>query len=424
MRAFLGIVVIALIVFSGFAACTSAPRIPPIEPPAVDSFDPAEVAQGANLAAIGNCNVCHTAPDGPAFAGGLAVPTPFGVIYSTNITPDLMTGIGQWSEEAFARAMREGVNRDGIHLYPAFPYDHFTLVSDADLRALYAYMMTRESVQATAPENVLRFPFNMRALLVGWKALYLHKGPYHPEPGQDAVWNRGAYLVEGLGHCGACHTPRNSLGAEKKKQSLSGGIAEGWDAYAINRHSPAPVPWDSDSLFEYLRDGWHAKHGVARGPMTDVTANLGTVQESDVRAIATYIASQMGPQPAPSRQVAPVAQGEEHRLGAAIYEGTCADCHDGTRPLPFGGMDLALSTAMNAPDPRNLINVTLHGLHGPDGARAAIMPGFAGALSDDQLAALLNYMRAQFSDEPPWDNIEGTIREARSAKMEEGGSWP
>jgi mono/diheme cytochrome c family protein len=160
--------------------------------------------------------------------------------------------------------------------------------------------------------------------------------------------------------------------------------------------------------------------------MADVTANLGTVQESDVRAIATYIASQIGPQPAASQPAAPqpVVQNEEHRLGAEVYEGTCADCHDGTRPLPFGGMDLALSTAMNAPDPRNLINVTLHGLHGPDGARAAIMPGFAGALSDDQLAALLNYMRAQFSDEPPWGNVERTIKEARSAKIEEGGSWP
>src|SRR5262249_8616806 len=157
---------------------------------------------------------------------------------STNITPDPITGIGHWSEAAFVRAMREGVDIDGDHLYPAFPYDHFTLLSDEDARALYAYFMTREPVRATPPANKLTFPFNIRALMAAWKALYFTPHRYQPDASQDAAWNRGAYLVDGVGHCGACHTPRNSLGAEKKHEALAGGEVGGWNAYAIDRTSP------------------------------------------------------------------------------------------------------------------------------------------------------------------------------------------
>jgi mono/diheme cytochrome c family protein len=430
MRAVLWTALGFLVLLAGFAAWASRPAIHPIEAPAAGGFDPAEVARGANLAAIGNCNVCHTAPRGRMFAGGRPVGTPFGVIYSTNITPDLMTGIGQWSEAAFTRALREGVDREGEHLYPAFPYDHFTLISDADSRAIYAYLMTRESVRATPPENALPFPLNIRELLAAWKAFYFRANRYRPDPAQSAVWNRGAYLVEGVGHCGACHTPRNSLGAEKRGEALTGGVVEGWNAYAIDRTSPAPVPWDAESLFNFLRHGWHSEHGIARGPMTDVTTNLGTVQEGDVRAIATYVASRMGSRsPSPEKGVdtavaAKVAADPEHRLGAAVYESACASCHNGTRPPPFGGIDFTLSTAMNAPDPRNIINVTLHGLHGPEGERGSIMPGFDGAIDDDQLAQLLGFLRARFSDQPPWQGVEGDIKAARAAEMEEGGSWP
>ena len=174
------------------------------------------MALGARLAAIGNCNVCHTAPGGAPFAGGLALPTPFGTIQSTNITPDPATGIGRWSETAFVRAMREGVDREGRHLYPAFPYDHFTRVTDQDNRALYAYLMTRRPIQASPPPNDLRFPFDQRILLAGWKMLYLRQGPLAIETDRSPEWNRGRYLVEGLGHCGACHTPRDGLGAEQR----------------------------------------------------------------------------------------------------------------------------------------------------------------------------------------------------------------
>ena len=235
MRPLFWIALTLLSILAALAAWASRPAIHPIEAPVADSFDPSAVARGANLAAIGNCNVCHTAPNGPTYAGGRAVPTPFGVIYSTNITPDLQTGIGQWSERAFARALREGVDGDGDHLYPAFPYDHFTLLSDTDVRALYAYFMTRESVRKRPPRNQLPFPLNVRPILVAWKALYFRPERFQPNPAHDALWNRGAYLVEGVGHCGACHTPRNSLGAEREQHELSGGEVAGWNAYALNR---------------------------------------------------------------------------------------------------------------------------------------------------------------------------------------------
>jgi mono/diheme cytochrome c family protein len=412
------------VLVASFAAWASRPAIHPIEAPEASAFDGATIARGANLAAIGNCGACHTARGGRLFAGGRPVSTPFGVIHSTNITPDPINGIGHWSEAAFVRAMREGVDMDGEHLYPAFPYDHFTLLADEDARALYAYFMTREPARATTPPNKLTFPFNIRALLAAWKAFYFTPHRYQVDASRDAVWNRGAYLAEGVAHCGACHTPRNALGAEKKRESLAGGEVRGWNAYAIDRTSPAPVAWDVESLAWYLRTGWHGQHGISRGPMADVTTNLGTAQVSDVRAIATYVASQMSGL-APKRTKPAQARVEEaHKLGAEVFAGACAQCHDGSRPLPFGGIDLSLSTAMNAPNPRNIIHVTLHGLHGPAGERAPTMPGFDGAISDEQLAALLGYLRARFSDRPAWTDVEDEIKQVRSGDPEEGDSWP
>src|SRR5882757_9746873 len=296
--------VIAAIVIVGAVAAfavTWRPAIAAVEPSAPSSFDPALVKRGRELAAMGNCNDCHTTRGGNAFSGGLPVPTPFGTIYSSNITPDPETGIGRWSEAAFQRAMRSGVDRDGRHLYPTFPYDHFTNVSDDDDRALYAYLMTREAVHAPARQNQLAFPLNQRVVVAGWKLLFLHRGTYQPNPAKSAEWNRGAYLVEGLAHCGACHTPRNALGAERASASFAGGDVDNWHAYAINAQSPSPVPWDADALFVYLRDGWHPDHGVARGPMAQVVSNLSSVQESELRAIATYMAGWFGA-PTPDRK--------------------------------------------------------------------------------------------------------------------------
>ena len=403
-------------------------------------FEQSLVRHGGELAKLGNCAVCHTAPGGKALAGGRALPTPFGTIYSTNITPDSETGIGRWSEAAFRRAMREGVDRSGRHLYPAFPYDHFTVLTDDDNKALYAYLMSRDPIHSDVPANELRFPFNVRLLLAGWKLLFLRTGPYRPDPAQNREWNRGAYLVEGLAHCGACHTPRNSFGAEKKGEQFDGGEAEGWTAYALNHASPAPVPWSPEALYFYLRNGWHEAHGLARGPMAPVVDNLSSVADLEVRAIATYMASVLGePTPerrrqgeallAQSRNAAasdnPVAGDSEATteqvhagavLGEAIYAAACANCHESARPLPFGGIHLALSTGVHGPNPHNVINVIVSGLPAAEGERSPIMPGFSAALDDDQLVQLLAYLRSRFSDKPQWSDIANDVRAARAGR--------
>ena len=421
----IGSVLVALVAGGALAAFAIAwrPAISAIDPPAPQSFDPALVKRGRELAAIGNCADCHTVRGGRDFAGGLQVPTPFGTIYSSNITPDAETGIGSWSEIAFRRAMRSGVARDGQHLYPTFPYDHFTNVTDDDDQALYAYLMTRPPVRAAARQNQLPFPLDRRVVIAGWKLLFLRLGTVEPDPGQSAEWNRGAYLVEGLAHCGACHTPRNALGAERTSARFAGGEADNWNAYAINSRSPSPVPWDTEALFAYLRQGFHPDHGTARGPMAEVVSNLSSVKESDVHAIATYMAGVFGaPTPERKRQgdevlaqakfsSSPVALTDA--AGAAIYAAACATCHETSRPLPYGGVNLALSTPISAPDPRNLVNIVLSGVRPVEGERSPIMPGFAGSMNDGQIAALVGYLRARFSNQPAWTGVENTIADAR-----------
>jgi mono/diheme cytochrome c family protein len=417
--------VLVAAVAAGFAVAWR-PAIAAIEPPAPQSFDPGLVKRGRELAAIGNCSDCHTVRGGASFAGGLPVPTPFGTIYSSNITPDPETGIGRWSEEAFVRAMRSGVNRDGQHLYPTFPYDHFTNVSDDDDRALYAFLMTRQPVHAPAKDNQLTFPLNQRFMVAGWKLLFLHRNNFQPDSGKSAEWNRGAYLVEGLAHCGSCHTPRNALGAEQSTAQFAGGDVDNWQAYPINSQSPSPVPWTADALFAYLRQGWDPNHGTARGPMAEVASNLSSVNESDVRAIATYMADVSGA-PTPERiqhGEAVIAQAKTpsapsiqsaaaNQTGAAIFAAACASCHETSRPLPYGGVNLALSTALSSPDPRNAINIVLSGVRPVDGERSPIMPGFADSMNDQQIVALLQFLRGHFSNQPAWTGVEKAVEDAR-----------
>jgi mono/diheme cytochrome c family protein len=372
------------------------------------SFDTALIARGAQLSAIGNCATCHTRPGGKSFAGGLPLDTPFGVIYSTNITPDVDTGIGAWSEAEFLRAMHEGVDRTGRNLYPAFPFDHFTRVTDEDVSAIYAYIMTRDAVPSRVPANRLKFPMNVRSLLSGWKALYFDRGVYRPDPARSAEWNRGAYLVEGLGHCGACHTPRNSLGAETKSDSFGGGEAEGWRASAINASSPAPMPWTVDQLTRYLRQGRDENHGTASGPMSPVAHGLSEVPEADVRAMATYLMTVMAGAPAGSSRRAALSL-DDARVsnGAAIFAGTCANCHDeGASSLSsVHTVPLALTTSIHEPDPRNVLHVVLEGIWPEPGEKGAQMPGFEGALTDEQLASLLAYVRVHIANSPPWVDV-------------------
>jgi mono/diheme cytochrome c family protein len=342
--------------------------------------------------------------------------TPFGTIYGTNITPDAATGIGSWSEDAFVRAMRDGVDREGRHLYPAFPYNHFRRVPMEDLQALYAFLMTREPVAAKPPPNRLRFPFNVRPLLAGWKALYLERGAA-PRVSGDAAVERGAALVEGVGHCGACHSPRNAMGAEEDARALSGGDAEGWHAPALTSASPAPLRWTSDELYAYLRGGVPARHGVAVGPMAPVATQLMDAPDADVRAIAAYVAALGGtappadvPEGAASSAAGNAAEPVGDAQSAAIYAGACGVCHDQGRQGPFSGaLPLSQSSAVAAPTPRNFAQIVLHGLAPRDGETGASMPGYAGALTEAQLVGLANYVRTRFGAHAAWPDAAQVV---------------
>jgi mono/diheme cytochrome c family protein len=436
IRTLLAIVVVLAIMAGLLASCASRPAIEPAPAPTRASFDPAVIVHGAQLEAIGDCRTCHTAPGGKAFAGGRRIETPFGAIYSTNITPDRDTGIGAWTEPAFVRAMREGVDRAGHHLYPVFPYDHFTLVSDDDLHALYAFLMTRSPVAARAPRNELAFPIGFRPLLAGWKALYLPRRVFHPQSGRSDEWNRGAYLVEGLGHCGACHTPRNALGAEERDQAFAGGQAEGWDAPALGTSSSSPVPWTRERLIAYLRNDAVSGQGIPAGPMLPVAHNLAIVAKDDVDAIATYMASIIGEPSAAQAQRAKavlerVARDTEGgpvpasatlnesglRNGAALYNAACAVCHDAGRGVGAAhAMHLAESTSIWLPAPTNLLHVVQDGVRPRPGERGRWMPAFRGAFTRDQLVDLVGYLRVTFGPGTPWRDLDDAIRDTHAAR--------
>jgi nicotinate dehydrogenase subunit B len=390
--------------------------IAPIERPDASVFSAATIERGRQLAALGDCATCHTSIDGVLYAGGRAIETPFGIIYGTNITPDVKTGIGNWSYPAFERAMREGIHRDGRHLYPAFPYTHFAKASDADLQALYAYLMAQTPVARDNRAHALAFPFNWRPLLAGWNALFHHAGIFTPDPKQSAVWNRGAYLVEGLGHCGACHSPRNALGAEKDGAYLAGGFAEGWEAPALTSLSHAPIPWTEEELFAYLRTGFSRFHGVAAGPMTPVVKELKALPDEDIRAMAVYLASFNDAATIKSDPEALAAQLERTTgtrivaaspFGQRFYEGACAVCHAVGGPPLFGSRpSLALNSNVHAATPDNLIQVILHGIANPVSSDLGYMPAFKDSMSDEQIAELVSYLRRQFAPEkPPWVGV-------------------
>ncbi|KAA0594562.1 cytochrome c [Azospirillum lipoferum] len=407
--------------FLGIAYRSDLPAVP--TPKAAD-FPPELVSRGAALATIGDCIVCHTADGGVAYAGGRALATPFGTLYSTNITPDPEGGIGGWSKEAFKRAMRDGVSRDGRHLYPALPYDHYRRVHDGDLDAIYAFLMTRPTASAPAKANDLIFPLGFRPLLAGWKLLFLHQEEFTPRPDRDAEWNRGAYLAEGLGHCSGCHSPRNLAGAEETGDSAySGGVAEGWVAPALNGSSPAAIPWMADSLFTYLRTGIDGRHGAAAGPMGPVVHGLSRAPEADVRAIATYIASLSADRPraAPKTPSPPDRTAEAAKAspaGATLFAGACAGCHESGAPMMTQGRPgLSTVTALQLDRPDNAIRAILQGIHAPTGPAGPAMPPFAASLTDAQVADLAAYLRSRFSDRPAWTSLEtaaATVRKEDS----------
>lgn len=406
------------------------PALPLTAGPDVSLYSMRAIERGRLVAAAGDCMVCHTAPGGKTNAGGLALDTPFGTIYTTNITPDNDTGIGRWSYTAFERAMRQGVHQDGRQLYPAFPYTAYAKLSDADMQALYGYLMSQPAVKSEPPKTQLAFPFNMRPLLAGWNALFHDATPFTPDPSRSAQWLRGAYLVEGAGHCAACHSPRNQLGAEKTGvHYLAGGEAEGWTAPALNQLASGPRAWSSDALFQYLRTGYSTQHGVAAGPMAPVIHGLAELPDSDVRAITTYLLDL----PKAGR-AAPVAVGNStasaempaaatiHALqgrranGERIYQNACAACHDaGSGPTLFGARPLlSANTNVHAATPDNLIQVILNGIQEPADDALGYMPGFKDSLNDQQVADLVGYLRERHApQEPAWPDPTATIKRLR-----------
>ncbi|MHA5987374.1 molybdopterin cofactor-binding domain-containing protein [Pseudomonas aeruginosa] len=403
-------------------AATALPwraEIAPVTPPGAGSWSAAMLERGRQVAAAGDCAVCHTVSGGKVNAGGLAMETPFGTLYSTNITPDPETGIGRWSFAAFERAMRQGISRDGKHLYPAFPYTSFRNINDGDMQALYAYLISQTPVRQEAPANQMSFPFNQRPLMAGWNALFLKQGEYQPNPQRSEQWNRGAYLVDGLGHCTACHSPRNLMGAEKAGKSyLAGGMVDGWEAPALNALGKSATPWTESELFTYLSTGFSDKHGVAAGPMGPVVSELATLPESDVRAIAHYLTSLDGqPQTLAAKPAPQVDTQVSISNGERVFKGACMACHsDGQGPKLFGvSPSMAVNSNVHSDLPDNLLRVVLHGIPTPATRDLGYMPGFKDSLSDRQVADLAAYLRQRFaSDQPAWQGLQAKAAQVRA----------
>jgi len=421
------------------AALGWRPAIAPVQLVSANVYAPALLERGRQLAAIGNCVACHTAEGGLANAGGRALATPFGTIYSSNLTPDADTGIGRWSFSAFQRAMRDGISRDGQHLYPAFPYTAFRHSSDDDLQALYAHLVSQPAVRSMVPATRLAFPFNLRPLMGLWNALHLAPlaAPAPPlaaagDAGRrTAQWQRGAELVNGLGHCGACHTPRNALGAELPRQYLGGALVDGWEAPALGALARGAVPWTEAAMLQYLRQGHHPHHGVAAGPMASVVQGLATVAEADLRAMAHYLVSlQAAPASAPAAdaaasalavaQVARAAAAQPQLLGPAqrLFDSACGACHhDGDGPQLLGlNQPLALNANLHSARPDNLLRTILDGLWRPPFPTIGHMPAFRHALDDAQIVDLARYMRLRFAPgQPAWDQLPAAVARLRAA---------
>lgn len=419
----LAVVVAVVIGAAGALAFAWQPEIAPLTVPAAVT-DPRAVERGARIVALGDCMVCHTSKGGTPFAGGLALRTPFGTLYTTNITPHVGrngNGIGDWSLPAFMRALRQGVARDGHLLYPAFPYIHYTRMSDQDIGDAYAFLMSRAPVDATPPANQLLFPLTIRPLLAGWNLLYLRSGPRPDDTGQSIAWNRGRYLVNSLGHCASCHSSLNLIGGEGSP-AFGGGNIDGWDAPALTTLLQAPIPWNQQQLALYLRQGFSAEHGAAGGPMAPVTHSLASVPQADVEAIAHYLMTlQAGapvkPVPAAAVMVT-AADADRVKLGGVLFSGACASCHGAVAPggLASGRPSLALATALAGERPDNLIQAVLGGLPlevgRPTGHASRYMPPFSSAFNDAQIAAIAAYMRVEIARRPAWQGVE-----ARAAKL-------
>jgi mono/diheme cytochrome c family protein len=360
----------------------------------------AQLRRGQYLVAAGDCIACHQREGGEPFAGGLGLNTPFGVIYSPNITPDRNTGIGAWTSDQFYRAMHDGKDDQGDDLYPAFPYPWFRRVSREDDDAIFAYLTTVPAVNYTPPKNDLSFPLNFRSMVGAWNMLFLDSHNFQADPGQSAEWNRGAYLVTGLGHCGACHTPKNFLGADKSKQELQGGNLDNWVAPNLTGNTRTGLgSWSVDDIAEFLATGRNA-HASAGGDMADViTHSTSHMSDADRRAIAVYLKSQPA---SPSVSSSAPDAAAMHR-GAEIYSDVCASCHldngiGQTRLFPPLGKDAMLQQ----PDATGLVHLILAGTRvGVSDSRPSPlgMPSFAWKLSDQEVADVSTFIRNSWGNQ-------------------------
>ncbi len=359
--------------------------------------DPGTVARGRYLAKAADCMPCHTAASGKSFAGGLKMNTPFGAIYSPNITPDRDTGIGAWTFEEFKRAVHAGIRADGKYLYPAMPFDAFTGITEDDLKALWDYFRSVAPIKQQNRENELSFPFNIRLGMLAWRMLFFREQFFVPDAGKSAQWNRGAYLVEALGHCGDCHTPRNFMGATKASRRFEGATIDQWYAPNITAEALAKTNgWDKSQLIAFFKSG-AANNSTVLGPMQEVVHDsLSFLTPDDLDAMATYLLDLKGEQAAPAT-VAQKLSPKAEKLAAKLYADNCASCHGAGGAGIAGSIPpLAGNPAVTAAKPFDVLSVVLQGI--PARADMPAMPSFAGSLNDGDVANLTNYVRTSWSN--------------------------
>jgi len=375
--------------------------------------------QGRYLATLGNCVGCHTAPGATPYAGGTEIRTDFGTLYGPNITPHPQAGIGGWSSDDFFNALHNGRSPDGKYLYPAFPYTEYTRMTRDDSDALYAFLMSLAPDDTPSRPHELAFPYDQRALLPFWRGLYFRAGTLADDPKQDVMWNRGRYLVEGPGHCAACHTARNRLGASILSDDLGGGMIDSlqWWAPALTAHPQAGLGlWEQADIVDLLRTGVSAR-GTASGPMREiVSASLAHLHESDAQAIAHYL-KRLPDTPARDAGSSATPDAGTMQIGSQLYTQYCVQCHraDGQGEPP-AWPPLAANVSVTAPSPRNVILMILQGGYAaatPGNPRPHGMPPFGQVLSENDVAALATYIRNSWGNEAgPVSSL--AVKQARS----------
>jgi mono/diheme cytochrome c family protein len=357
------------------------------------------IAKGEYLARMGDCVACHSKPGGKPYAGGLYINTPFGSLPTPNLTPDRETGIGDWTDDDFYRAVHLGIRKDGANLYPGLPYQWFTHVTRADVMAIKAYLFSLPPVHAPTPPNKLMFPFSIRTGITGWNALYFKPGPYTPDPTQSPVWNRGAYIVTGLGHCAACHTPKNVAQAPIASEAFAGGNVDDWYAPNITSNPKEGIgAWSQATIVSYLKKGAASGKGVAFGPMAQtVHDSLSHMTDSDLNAIAVYLKTL--PAKATYKLAALQSTGAT-APGEQVYLSYCASCHQPKGQGIEGAIPpLADNGAVAAKGPENVIRAVDGGLPAQD--TYGPMPGFATVLTPQQIADVTNYVRTAWGNNAP-----------------------